>query len=98
MQRADEIHVYRGFSSILSNRCCFLSFQEKRLSYPSYAGASVTAEIMSVHFQSRRESGGKRKREREEGEGERERESAHSRDNGRGGVVGMRTRMGMGGR
>lgn len=94
MQRADEIHVYRGFSSILSNRCCFLSFQEKRLSYPSYAGASVTAEIMSVHFQSRRERRKEKERKRREGG----RKRAHSRDNGRGGVVGMRTRMGMGGR
>lgn len=87
--RVDEIHVYCGFPSILSNRCCFLSFQKKRLFYPSYAGASVTAEIMSVHFQSRRERRRKRKRDRER---------EHSRDNGRGGVVGMRTRMGMGGR
>lgn len=96
MQRADEIHVYRGFSSILGNRCCFLSFQEKRLSYPSYAGASVTAEIMSVHFQSRRER--RKEKERKRRGGGRKRERAHSRDNGRGGVVGMRTRMGMGGR
>lgn len=65
-----------------------MSFQEKRLSYPSYAGASVTAEIMSVHFQSRRE----RRKEREGGRGEKggERERKHSRDNGRGGVVGTR--------
>lgn len=73
MRRVDEIRVYRGFSSILSNRCYFLSFQEKRLSYPSYAGASVTAEIMSVHFQSRRERRKEKERARERGrEGGRE--------------------------
>lgn len=80
--------IFLRFIAIVAASCRTM----RSLFYPSYTGASVTAEIMSVHFQSRRE----RRKEKEEGEkGEEKRES---RDNGRGGVAGMRTRMGMGGR
>jgi len=96
MQRVDEIHVYRGFSSILSNHCCFLSFQEKRLSFVcwcvGYGGNNVGALSKSTRVEEREREKEKRERRRERGE----RERAHSRDNGRGRVVGMRTRMGIG--
>lgn len=58
-----------------------------------YGGNNVGALSKSRRAEER---GGRERRER--GERGSERERKHSRDNGRGGVVGMRTRMGMGGR
>lgn len=63
MQRVDEIQCLPRVFLDPQQSLLFLAVTgEKRLPNPSYAGASVTAEIMSVHFQSRREPRKERER------------------------------------
>lgn len=86
-QRVDEIHVYRcGFSSILSNRCCFLSFLKKRFSYPcrvrwrvGYGGNNVGALSKSAKERERQ----RKERKKRQIARERTRGKAPARDNGR---------------